>query len=281
MEEHKETKGILHDEHLLLGGQMAEAAGGLLAPQRYEGVDEAAAFAEGVALVDLSGMGSCLVTGPAASALCNAVFAGRTLDLGEVACELALLGDGAIASLALLARTGRDELACWDLAGRGDTLISWMGFVAAIEQQGVRPFDGCELDDAAEALVPLLLWGPQATNVLADYLGEQLPPGPGTIANRKLDRIACLVATPQLGEQPCHLVLVPPAYARVLWRSFLSFQTVSPVGLEALVEQVKTVYPFLQGSGEAADRIACPRKQLESLGLLREDGSFIGARGLA
>ena len=273
-------KVLLHDEHMLLGAELALGSDGRHAPHSYAGVDERAAFHEGVALIDLSGLGSRLITGPTAPALASTVFAGRELAIGEVAPEVALTGDGSIASLALVARTGTEELACWDLAGRGDILSSWLAFVAGIEQRGVRPFDGCEVEDASEALVPLLLWGPQASNVLSDYLGEQTVPGKGTVANRTLDRIGCLVATPDFGETPCHLVLVPPLYARVLWRSFLSFQSVSPVGMRALVREVASHYPFL-APAEGEDRLTATRQKLAQHGLLRSEPTFIGARGLS
>ena len=145
-------KVLLHDEHMLLGAELALGSDGRHAPHSYAGVDERAAFHEGVALIDLSGLGSRLITGPTAPALASTVFAGRELAIGEVAPEVALTGDGSIASLALVARTGTEELACWDLAGRGDILSSWLAFVAGIEQRGARPFDGCEVEDASEAL---------------------------------------------------------------------------------------------------------------------------------
>lgn len=272
-------KVLLHDEHLLLGAKLGLGADERQAPRSYAGVDEHMAFDECVALVDLSGLGSRLITGHAASALVSAVFAGRELAIGQMAPEVALTGDGGIASVALLARTGTQEYACWDLAGRGDILSSWLAFVAAIEQRGVRPFDGCQIEDASDALVPLLLWGPQAPNVLSDYLGDQTLPERGTIASRMFDRIGCLVGAPALDDTPCYLVLVPPLYARVLWRSFLSFQSVSPVGIDAFVQRIAKGYPFLAAAGET--RLAATRQQLESSGLLRREHTFIGARGLS
>lgn len=272
-------KVLLHDEHLLLGAKLCLGADERQAPRSYAGVDERVAFDESVALVDLSGLGSRLITGDAASALVSAVFAGRELAIGQMAPEVALTGDGGIASVALLARTGTQEYACWDLAGRGDILSSWLAFVAAIEQRGVRPFDGCQIEDASDALVPLLLWGPQAPNVLSDYLGDQTLPERGTIASRMLDRIGCLVGAPALDDTPCYLVLVPPLYARVLWRSFLSFQSVSPVGIDAFVQRIAKGYAFLAAAGET--RLAATRQQLETSGLLRREQTFIGARGLS
>ena len=73
---------------------------------------------------------------------------------------------------------------------------------------------------------------------------------------------------------------VPPLYARVLWRSFLSFQSVSPVGMRALVREVASRYPFL-APAEGEDRLTATRQELAEHGLLRSEPTFIGARGLA
>ncbi|MDO5708938.1 MAG: hypothetical protein Q4G41_02355 [Coriobacteriales bacterium] len=271
---------ILHDEHLLLSAHFAEASDGRQAPLRYVGIDDQHAFDEGVALVDLSGMGSRLISGEVAPSLMRTVFAGHDLTIGDTWPQVALTGDGSIAGLALVARTGDGEYAFWELTGRGDILTAWVAFVAGIEQRGIRPFAGTEIEDASTALVPLLLWGPQATAVLRDYTGTQDLPERGTIRNIMLDRIACLVGTVPLDDHPCYLVLVPPQAARILWRSFLSFQVVMPVGMEGLINRVTKLYPFMAVSLEGDGRLLAPRKQLIDAGVMRIEQDFIGARGL-
>jgi len=273
---------ILHDEHLLLGAVMGEGACGRSVPLSYPVVSAGErSFGEAL-LCDLTGHGSLLLSGASAPSFVSAAFAGRVLAVGEVAFEAVLTGDGAVVSIVLLARTGDAEYACWDLSGKGDALHAWLGFLARVEEGGVRAFPDLALEDAAEALVPLLLWGPEATNVLSDYLGTQLPPAPGTIANRNLDAIGCLVATlPEVGE--CgYLVLVPPRYARVLWRSFLSFPVVTPMGRRELVFAVSGLFPQLGGDAFVeGKRAVCPRDALVEAGLVRAEQTFVGARGLA
>ena len=277
----QEAANTLLEEHLALGALLDEGTDGRLAPLRYNGVDEKAAFSEGVALVDLTCMGSQLVSGDDTSAFISALFAGEELAIGQCAPQVALTGDGSLSSLVLLARTGQEEFAWWDLVGRDAIMSCWADFVISIEQGGIQPFGEVELEDASEALVPILLWGPQAGVVLSDYLGDQDLPAPGTIANRMLDKINCLVAVPAFDDQPCYLVLVPPARARVLWRSFLSFNEVSPVGLEAFRQQVQSCFDVLGNISGTFGCVTPSREQLLSAGLLRADGSFIGARGLS
>jgi aminomethyltransferase len=78
------------------------------------------------------------------------------------------------------------------------------------------------------------------------------------------------------------MVLVPPAFARVLWRSFLSFTYVTPVGREALRSwALGTKLGDVVGWLEQQDRVQVPRQELISRGLVRADGGFVGERGLS
>lgn len=274
------AKSILHDEHLLLGALMADGADGRTHALHYL----SSADMQGDALTllsDLTGLGSRLIYGAGSEAFVSAAFAGERLAIGEVSVEAVLAGDGALVSVALLARTGDAEYACWDLCGRGDVLSSWLSFLAGIEQKGIRAFQDVQIEDASEALVPLLLWGPEATSVLCDYLHGQTPPEPGTVRNLTLDAIGCLVAHPMLDNQPCYLVLVPPRSARVLWRSFLSFTSVTPVGTQGLLTRVATTLPTIAPACESGDRVIVAGKELKRAGLVRSDPSFVGARSLA
>ncbi|MBQ9004946.1 MAG: aminomethyltransferase family protein [Atopobiaceae bacterium] len=271
---------ILHDEHLLLGAVMGEGACGRSVPLSYPAASSADPHAQEAMLCDLSGHGSMLMSGASAPSFVAAAFAGKLLAVGEVAYEAVLTGDGALVAIVLLARTGDAEYACWDLSGRGDALHAWLGFLSAIEEKGVRAFPDLSIEDASEALVPLLLRGDGATAVLADYLADQEPPVPGTIANLNLDAIGCLVATlPTRGERG-YLVLVPPRYARVLWRSFLSFASVVPVGHHELLATFAALFPQLEDAFVKTDRVVATRGALLGSGLARPDMTFVGARGL-
>ena len=273
-------KSLLTDEHMMLGAQFAEDDEAPCVLSYAANSDEVSALRSGVGLVDLSGVASWLVSGTTAQGFVTTTFACEALPVGACTFGPALLGDGSVASVALVARTGDAEYVCWDLSDRADVLDGWMAFLAAVEQGGVRPFEGLEVEDVGESLVPLLLWGPEAPAVLADYLRSQPLPQPGSVASLKLDDIRCLVAAPVLGEQPAYLVLVPPNRARVLWRSFLSFPVVTPVGRNAFVHELRATLPWFEHVHGKAERVALSAQLLRTWGLLRDDATFVGARGL-
>ena len=274
---------VLRQEHELLGG-LIQGEGALLGPVRYADEDvELAAFGDGPALVDLTGMDMQVVAGAPAQSFCEAACAGPRLPVGACALEACLLGDGSVASIPLLARTGVSEYLILDASPRMDVLFSWLGFVAHIEQGGVRPYDGLAVSDETESLVPLVLAGPTAPAVLTDYVPQdarQRLPETGRAANIDLDgRITTIVCALAL-TQPAYLVLVPPAYARVVWRSMLSFGSVTPVGHAALriwMARGTTVLAHLSDP----DRLTIGEGELRASGVVREGADFIGARGLA
>lgn len=274
---------VLRQEHELLGGLIQEE-GALLGPVRYVDKDvELAVFDGGTALVDLTGMDMQLVSGAPASAFCEAACAGPRLSVGTCALEACLLGDGSVASIPLLARTGVSEYLVLDASSRMDVLFSWLGFVAHIEQGGMRPYEGLAVPDETESLVPLVLSGPTASAVLADYVPGDTHrglPGASEVANLDLDgHITTIVCTLDL-PQPTYLVLVPPAYARVVWRSLLSFGSVTPVGHAALRTWMARGVAVLSHLSDP-DRLTIGERELRTSGVVREGADFIGARGLA
>lgn len=273
---------VLYQEHLYLGGTFGERAfGSLTMPRRYasEG-DEDVAFSSGAALSDLSGTSSVLVAGPPAPAFVEAAFSGRRLAVGECAFEAVLGGDGTLMSIPLLARTGDAEYVFWDASGRFELLSGWLGFLADVSQDGYAPYAGLDREDVSGRLVPLLLWGPAAQHVLSDYLeaGVTLP-ATGHVRDVRLDRIPAVVAAPPVAGGRCYLTLVPPDFARTLWRSFLSFDEVTPVGETALVSHAEELLGWLPWV-EDTDRVVPTRQELERWGLVRQGGGFVGARAI-
>lgn len=275
-------RGELYQEHLYLGGNFGEGVfPSLEMPQRYgTGEKEGAAFVEGAALADLSGTHSVLVSGTPARAFAEAAFAGRELAVGECAFEAVLGGNGILMSVPLLARTGDAEYVLWDASERFELLSGWIGFLAGVSQDDFAPYAGLEQEDVTGRLVPLLLWGPAAPHVLGDYLaaGESLPTE-GHVRDLRLDSISAIVAALPVPDGRCYLVLVPPAYAPTIWRSFLSFNEVSPVGERALVARAQGELGWL-GWVEDTDRVKPTRAELQRWGLARHAGNFVGARAL-
>lgn len=271
----------LYAEHLLLGASFDDDEPLLAAPPHYgDPQTERTPFVEGCALADLSGMTALLVSGQGSDAFVAAACANPTLAVGECAFGAVVTGDGSIASVPLVARTGDAEYLVWDASERGLMLQPWLSFLAEIEQNGFRPFGSTRVEDASDALVPLLLWGPHAQTILADYVPSiEALPAAGHVANVRLDRIECLVAHLPKAGTPCYLVLVPPAAARLLWRSLLSFAVVDPVGTTSLGAHARATIPWVETVLDQS-RIELGLDQLLTWELAREEGGFVGQRAL-
>lgn len=270
----------LYEEHLLLGGSFEDDEPFLATPVSY-GAASADAQREGCALADLSGMTMLLVSGEASGAFVSAACAGRALAVGEAAFSAVLTGDGSMAGAPLIARTGDTEYLICDPLERGLMLLPWLSFLAAIEQDGFRPYEGVSVEDVSDSLVPMLAWGPRAPVVLGDYVASlEALPGPGQVRNVRLDRIECLAVRPEVDDDPCYLLLVPPAAARALWRSLLSFPVVEPVGTRRLVRLAGVGLPWFDAL-RSDERVPLGLAELVGHGLARSTEGFVGARALS
>lgn len=240
--------------------------------------EEVDAFVSGAALADLTGLTSTLISGEPAQALAEMACAGRKLAVGKAAYEGVLSGDGSLLGAPLLARTGNHEYLTLDATPRAETVSAWLGFLATVEQGGRTPFAGVETSDASAQLLPLLMAGPAAQSVLLDYLHGGTLPSAGEVAALLLDRIHCLIVALPV-DTPAWLLLVPPQAARVLWRSFLSFPVVTPVGRRAVdlwLGRELSWYARVQGT----DKLTLPTQELRDAGLIRTGSDFVGARRL-
>lgn len=274
--------GVLHGEHVLLGASFEPSeATGILAVSSYAGEKDGLPAAGEALLADLTGTCYLLVSGPDAEALATSALAGRRLAVGECVFSAALAGDGALLAAPLVARCGDTEYVVCDPTPRGEALGAWVGLLSRAESGGVRAFEDASACDASDLLVPLLLAGPASAAVLSDYLhGEELPE-PGQVRQLRLDAIdAVVVRAPAPLAQDALLVLVPPARARVLWRSLLSFTEVSPVGAPGVSALLAAGLPW----GELLRRTGperLGRDELYGWGLVRDACDFVGARALA
>ena len=275
------TEAPLYQEHLLLGALFGELEAFLAAPLHYGNPQaERESFAEGCALSDLTGMTSILVTGEGAESFIATACACEALAVGSCSFGAVVTGDGSIASVPLVARTGNNEYLVLDPSERGLMLQPWLQFLANIEQNGFKPFASVKVEDATDALVPLLLWGPQARAILADYVPtiDALPEA-GHIRNVRLDRIECLVACLPLADEEAYVVFAPPAMARTLWRSFLSFGSVAPVGIHQLGSKARASMPWMKRV-LSQDRFEATLEELLEWELARAERTFVGARAL-
>lgn len=273
--------GALYGEHVLLGASFSPAEDGqVMAVASYPSETGGAPDPDRAYLCDLSGSAYDLVSGSAAQALVDATFCGPKLKVGESRWECALTADGHVASVPLITRTGDAEYVLLDPSGRGEFASAWLSFIAGIEQDGYAPYKEAAIEDATDMLVPLVLCGGAATKVLSDYVDKTSDlPAAGCAKSIFLDRIGCVVASADLGlaGMPCYLVLVPKARAVVLWRSFLSFEQVSPVGLDTIRAQEASMLPWgalLVEKGQ----VDANGPELRAWGLVRSSRDFVGAR---
>lgn len=269
--------GALYTEHLLLNAVFDDDA----IVSHYAGEPDPSLEDESdrAVLADLSSIQTLLFDGAEAKAFAHAAFAGKQLAVGECAYEAVLTGDGSLASVPLLARTGVNEYVVFDDSARSDVLAGWLSFLQSVEQNGYAPYAGLATTDATGSHTVLALWGASAQKVLLDYVKEGNLPSRGTLASCKLDNIPCIVVRPPCGHVDLYLVLVPPTLAVVLWRSLLSFTEVVPVGHAAVRKWFESWYPWY-GALDSSDSLRLTARELLDYGLIRDTGDFVGARGL-
>ena len=274
-----DDKGILRTEHEYLGAIFDDESS---TPFSYPGTAQLSHAGEGAFLVDLSGLAYALVTGAEAEQLCNSAFTAEPLKVGECGFEPALTGDGGLASISFVSRTGDNEYVLLDASARGELMLTWLGFLAKIEQDGYAPYANTTVEDAADTLVPLLLAGAQARTVLSDYVSSpsELPVA-GCVASLRLDSIPAVVASMPGCPQglDAYVVFVPEGSARILWRSFLSFQQVSPAGSQMLLALLESWFEWMPRIADS-DLIRINADELRQWGLLRGGQDFVGARAL-
>lgn len=277
------ARGVLWEEHSLLGASFVESpAGGPLGVGAYAAEEPPSHAREGAFLADLTGLAYQLVQGRDAPGLVSCAFAGELPGVGEARFGACLTGEGGLVSVPLVLRTGDTEHVVLDVSPRGGSLVAWLGFLAGIRQGDTAPFARARLEDASAMLVPLLVCGAAAGRVLSDYVrGPGALPAAGRVCQSRLDAISALVARVPLpdGTGPCYLALVPPARARVLWRSLLSFPEVAPMGHGTLRVLAARALPW-SGLSAGADVARPSRSELRGMGLVRASDDFVGARSL-
>lgn len=267
---------LLHEEHLLLGASMDELNDcGLLVPMSYpatERVSDDATY-----LFDLTGLPYALLSGPYAQDVAEMALASKRLQVGESAFEAVLFGDGSLTGIPFVMRCGEHEYCLLDLSATDDACMEWISTLTGFQDQGERLFKETTFEDATGYLAPLLLWGDVAAAVLSDYLspGCELPL-PGEVRSVQLDQTPTIITVPP-NLKDAYVILIPPARARVFWRSFLSFSCVEPAGHRALQQRLAT---HLQWSAELTQGEKPSKEVLTAYELLRTDGQFVGMRGL-
>ncbi len=272
-------QNALYKEHLVLGATFEDGVVhryGQEPPSDVVASQKDAAF-----LCDVSTCTSLLFFGSDAPSFAEAAFAGKKLNVGECAFEPALTGDGGLASVALLCRTGSQEYVALDLSKRAQILEAWLTFLAHISQDGYAPYAHMKTDDATGTHVILAFGGGHARTILADYVERTALPREGHIGSCKLDgRIPCLIANLTRDGKALYLLFLAPTEAATVWRSLLSFGEVVPVGHMAFHELFVGQAQWFARLG-TTDAIHLGAQTLQEEGLLRNENDFVGARALS
>ena len=273
----------LLNEHMLLGAILENGEKGFASKAVVygDGTAERDALRDGCGVADLSYLRMMLIGGDAAEPFFSATVACELPAVGECRFGAILAGDAAVIATPLVVRTGDHEFLLLEGQDRWPAMDAWLRWVADLEQDGVRPYAGVSVSEVTGSLVPLLLHGPTAGEVLGDYLKGNggLPQG-GICSQALLDeRIPAIIVCPGFSKEPSYLAFVPNKNAVVIWRSLMSFGSVAPVGssaVEGLAGRTLGWARLMRG----ADRVTLPTEALYRWDLARKSGGFIGARSL-
>ena len=268
----------LHEEHLMLGALMGTFSDTeLMIPQSYPSSENYGIAQGDTILSDLTGLPYALLSGSEAQEIAEMAFGGKRLSVGESAFEPAFFGDGTLVGIPFIMRTGEHEYCLLDLVAHDDRCMEWALALTQLKQGDQRLFPESSLEDATDFLLPLLLWGKDASFVLSDYLSDGVSlPAPGQVISCKLDSIHVIVSALP-GLVGSYLLLVPPSMGRVLWRSLLSFACVQPAGMKDLSRELKA---NLEWHTLIDDPEQASASVLTAYELIRTDGQFVGMRGL-
>lgn len=256
-EEAKVFLSVLSDEHLLLGAgvcvtrQDPSLPFGPVISYPHEGHTLPSTM-----LCDISYLGKIRLAGEAAGIFVTGLF-----DFELTA--LQLVGAGVVAHLGdelLEALTAQSLSAIGETVARTSLCIIRSGehefmllvppaihaSLVAVLQDFANEDDSSSgeiaLSDETDSLVSCVLIGHEATDVLASFCvppvaepDYSMIPAAGTLAPLLFDEMPTLVYHTILQhDETCYIILCPLGYARALWRSFLSFVQLEPVGAAVL-----------------------------------------------
>lgn len=271
---------ILTNEHLLLGAVLEEHDG-IALPLMYPNTSmpESEVIEQACGVTDLSCMHLILISGEDASALFETAWAGKLLSVGECHFGAVLAGDGSVVSVPFALRTGDHEYLLCDVTSRWEALTEWLTWLSNLTSEGKTPFRNAQVSDVTGSLVPFLVTGPKAVSILEDYLhnGEKLPEQ-AHVASLHLDKILSICA--YIEHTKSFLLLIPPAFSRVMWRSLLSFTEMQPVGIRAIMQYVQNMLPWEESILDSSKRVVFSKQELVQWGIARRNASYVGARAL-
>lgn len=275
--------GILYDEHVVLGANFTLDEGGTehvaSYPQQSPDTVESKNLADQeCCIADMSGVFYRVISGVDAQAYISMLSATDHAGIGDTRLSCVLSGDGSVISYPFIAHSGDNEYVILDTSSRAQTLGMWMDFVQHIKQDTYEPFAHVRIETYDEKLVPIALYGSAADQLLLDYIDhDNAVFENGSVCAISLDgHITCLCLHP---SQSWYLLFVPARYARLMWRSFLSFAYVEPQPYQHACTRLCLSLPE-ELNVNSNDKLTLSYRVLNNYNLVRSDMSYIGAREL-
>ena len=275
--------GILYDEHVVLGANFTLDEGGTEHVASYPQQSSDAADSKDLAdhecfIADMSGVFYRVIFGVDAQAYISMLSATDHAGIGDTRLSCVLSGDGSVISYPFIAHSGDNEYVILDTSSRAQTLGMWMDFVQHIKQDSYEPFAHVRIETYDEKLVPIALYGSAADQLLLDYIDHDSAVFEnGSVCAISLDgHITCLCLHP---SQSWYLLFVPARYARLMWRSFLSFAYVEPQPYKHACTSLCLSLPE-ELNVNSNDKLTLSYRVLNNYNLVRSDVSYIGAREL-
>lgn len=269
---------VLHEQYAGLGATFSPAWPNICTHVDLD-ADVFDLYTSGALLADGYGLSQLVLMGSCAPAFVEATCAGKKLAVGENSCEVILRGDGLCLGVVLVTRTGDTEYLLISEYHKMEIIYAWLNFVKDVEQDGFKPYADLTIVDQSGALTPLVLVGEHASNILQDYVEEELPSA-GKLSSCLLDKhIPALVANLNLLHSSLFLILVQPNFAPTFWRSLMSFNKITPCGKDDLEPLFKKDCVWI-GEFNSDEPIQIPKQRLQEYKLIRDTNDFIGARGL-
>lgn len=272
----------LHEEHLALGARMVPYAGWEM-PVQYAGiVEEHNATRASAGIFDVSHMSEFRIFGPDAEAYLSRVLTNdisKIPGLGEAQYTLILTEDGGIVDDVIVYRTGDMEFMIIGNASNRAKDFAWLqDHLPEIVEVG-EGVNNIELVDESDKVGLIAVQGPKALQIVSELAGEGFEaPRRFNIVSTFLDGVPVMVArTGYTGEDGVE-VLAANCDITGLWRAFLSFPEVTPVGLGARDTLRLEMGYHLYGNDmdEEVDPISA------GLGwVVRREGDYVGAEAIA
>lgn len=275
-------QGILFAEHEVLGAEFKPDEHGVLRPISYghkiaEDTDPLTQSTSCM-LADMDGAYISFVEGKDAPRFIEMLMATYMPQEGHISLGCTLTGDAHIVSFPYIAQLSSGSYLILDYTKRISILSWWVEFVQHMQnpqtQQAI--FEDLSITDEQDTLIPLSLRGDKASYILNDYSND-IPHIAGSCSYTLFDGhiptyVFCLA-------QNSYILITPTSYAKILWRSFLSFQELDVETTEDVL-RAERMYMPARVYATTSDTLYVEEDRLKHIVNLRDTSDFIGARSL-